>query len=41
MSDMIENKTRQLEHDSKNLDFGQEEEEESQVETFAGLEKTF
>ena len=29
MSDMIENKSRQLEHDSKNLDFGQEEEEES------------
>ena len=28
MSDLIENKTRQLEHDSKNLDFGTEEEEE-------------
>ena len=30
MSDMIENKTRQLEHDSKNLDFGNEEEEETE-----------
>ncbi len=29
MSDLIENKTRQLEHDSKNLDFGTEEEEET------------
>jgi len=31
MSDMIENKTRQLEHDAKNLDFGREEEEETQT----------
>jgi hypothetical protein len=30
MSDMIENKTRQLEHDSINLDFGREEEEETE-----------
>ena len=29
MTDLIENKTRQLEHDAKNLDFGREDEEDN------------
>ena len=39
LTDTIENKIRQLEHDSQNLDFGRGEEEESPVKTVKKEEK--